>query len=157
MLSPLDIHNKEFRRGLRGYSEDEVDNFLDEVVRDFELVLKERDRLQEEIDELGRRLDQYKLVEDNLHKALLMAENTAEEVKKNAHKEAELIVREAQQRAQTIVEEARAKVRSVEAEWGDRRNSFQIWKSKVRSLLETEMRLLDSEEGRGTNAAAEGD
>lgn len=156
MLSPLEIHNKEFRRGMRGYNEDEVDNFLDEVVRDFEMVLKEKDRLQEEIDDLGRRLDQYKLIEDNLHKALLVAENTAEEVKKNAQKEAELIVREAKQQADTLVEEARAKVRSVEHEWGDSRNRFEVWKAKVRSVLEAELRLLDREEGEHGHAAAEG-
>ncbi|GAA3323178.1 hypothetical protein GCM10020331_046000 [Ectobacillus funiculus] len=42
-LTPLDIHNKEFGRGFRGYDEDEVNEFfLDQVIKDYELVLREK-------------------------------------------------------------------------------------------------------------------
>ena len=48
-LTPLDIHHKEFRHSIRGYSEDEVDQFLDEVADD--LAAREA-----EVGPLGRHL-----------------------------------------------------------------------------------------------------
>ncbi|EAG7471012.1 DivIVA domain-containing protein, partial [Listeria monocytogenes] len=44
-LSPLDIHNKEFTRGFRGYDEDEVNDFLDQIIKDYEQVIKEKKRI----------------------------------------------------------------------------------------------------------------
>lgn len=45
-LSPLDIHNKEFTRGFRGYDEDEVNDFLDQIIKDYEQVIKEKSVLR---------------------------------------------------------------------------------------------------------------
>lgn len=39
MITPLEIQNKEFRRGIRGYKEDEVDEFLDKIILDYEKLL----------------------------------------------------------------------------------------------------------------------
>ena len=48
MLTSADIHNKEFGWSFRGYNEDEVDAFLDEIVNDFDLLVRENERLREE-------------------------------------------------------------------------------------------------------------
>ena len=48
-LSPLDIHNKEFTRGFRGYNEDEVNEFLEQIIKDYELILKEKKELEEKL------------------------------------------------------------------------------------------------------------
>ncbi len=48
-LSPLDIHNKEFTRGFRGYVEDEVNEFLDQIIKDYEILLREKKELEEKI------------------------------------------------------------------------------------------------------------
>ena len=46
-LSPLDIHNKEFSRSMfRGYDEDEVNEFLEQVLKDYENVLEEKKTLE---------------------------------------------------------------------------------------------------------------
>ena len=45
-LTPMDINNKEFKKGIRGYSVEEVDEFLDEVVENYEEVYKENSRLK---------------------------------------------------------------------------------------------------------------
>jgi cell division initiation protein len=152
-LTPLDIHNREFRRGFRGYDEDEVDEFLDEVVRDYEQVIKERDRLKDELASAERRLEQYRQLEDSLQKALLVAQKTSEEMAENARKEADMIVREARLEAERLLEEARAQVRSIEQQWADRRHQMRIWEAKVRSMLESQLKLLDElaseEEGPG--------
>ena len=49
MLTPLDIHNKDFKRSFRGYDEDEIDDFLDQVVNDYEKLYRDNDKLKKEL------------------------------------------------------------------------------------------------------------
>lgn len=144
-ITPNDIHNREFRRGFRGYAEEEVDEFLDEVVREFEALLRERDQLRQQADEAERQIAQFKQIEEHMQRALVIAQQSAEEVRAAAQREAELVVREAQQRAEQILDEARHSVREVERDLSDRRRDLDVWKARVRSLLESELALLADE------------
>ncbi len=146
-LTPNDIHNKEFHRGFRGYAENEVDEFLDEVVREFEVLLRERQELRLQAEESEQRLSRFQEIEEHLQKALVLAQQTAEEVRQNAQREAELIAREAQQRADQMLEEARSQLRMLERDLLERRRELDVWKAKVRSLLESELALLADESG----------
>ena len=94
-LTPLDIHNKEFSRGFRGYDEDEVNEFLDRIIKEFEALIREKKELEEEIESLNERLEHFSNIEETLKKSIFIAEQTAEEVKQNANKEAQLIIKEA--------------------------------------------------------------
>lgn len=143
-LTPLDIHQKEFKRGFRGYDEDEVDTFLDEIIRDYEATLKERDHYKDQVAELNRRVEQYHQLEQNLQRALVVAQSTAEEVKAAAHREAELIIREAEQRASEATEQAKHRVVDVERRAEELRQELQIFKAKVRSMMQTQLELLDA-------------
>ena len=58
-LTPTDINNKEFKRGIRGYSVEEVDEFLDEVVESYEEVYKENSRLKESLSRVNEKLEHY--------------------------------------------------------------------------------------------------
>lgn len=51
-LTPLDIHNKEFKRSFRGYDVDEVNDFLDQIIKDFELLTREKLELEQQVEEL---------------------------------------------------------------------------------------------------------
>lgn len=89
MLTPMDIHNKEFKRSFRGYNEDEIDEFLDQVVNDYEKLYRENDRLKEEVERIQKNIEQYQRLEKNLQDTLLVAQKTAEEVVATAKKNAE--------------------------------------------------------------------
>ncbi|MGB9867266.1 MAG: DivIVA domain-containing protein [Bacillota bacterium] len=145
MLTPLDIHNKEFRRSFRGYNADEVDEFLDEVVRDFEIMIKENNELKERLGELDSEVARLKKLEETLNNTLVVAQATAEEVKSNAHKEAELIIKEAQQQAAALIEEARQKCKQQEAELERLRAEFQTFKARMRALLQSYLDMLEGE------------
>ena len=101
-LTPVDIHNKEFSRSFRGYDEDEVDQFLDLIVEDFERLYKENLELKERVSLLKEQADYYKSMEATLRDTLVTAQKTAEEVEASAHKNAELIIKEAEQEAQKL-------------------------------------------------------
>ncbi|HHV80019.1 MAG TPA: DivIVA domain-containing protein [Firmicutes bacterium] len=145
MLTPLDIHNKEFRRSFRGYNEDEVDEFLDQVVRDFEIMTKENAELKERLAELDSEVARFKKLEETLNNTLVVAQATAEEVKNNAHKEAELIIKDAQRQAAEILEEARRKYRECEASFENLKGEIQTFKARMRAMLHSYLELLDEE------------
>ncbi|HLT55141.1 MAG TPA: DivIVA domain-containing protein, partial [Bacillota bacterium] len=85
-LTPLDIHNKEFTKSFRGYDEDEVNEFLDQVVKDYEIVIREKRALEEKVNQLNERLNHFTNIEETLNKSILVAQETAEELKSNAAK-----------------------------------------------------------------------
>ncbi len=53
-LTPLDIHDKEFKRSFRGYDVDEVNDFLDQIIKDFEFLIREKQQLEQQVEELQR-------------------------------------------------------------------------------------------------------
>jgi cell division initiation protein len=83
-LTPLDIHNKEFNRGFRGYDEDEVNEFLDQIIKDYEQVIREKKEIEERVHELTEKLGHFTNIEETLNKSILIAQETAEDVKRNA-------------------------------------------------------------------------
>jgi cell division initiation protein len=156
VLTPLDIHNQEFRRVLRGYSEDEVDDFLDRVVADFEALLKENAQLKDEVEALRARVEQYRQLESTLHGALIVAQETAEEVKQNARKEAQLIVREAEEEAARRLAGSEARVRETQERLAQLQREAIAFRAQLRSQLESQLRLLADIPAAPAAAAAEG-
>ena len=130
-LTPMDIHNKEFTRKFRGYHEDEVDQFLDKIVDDYERLYKENIELKDKVNALGDQINQYKTMESTLKETLVTAQKTADEVTALARKKAELILKEAEEQARHVVESANDHVVEIRREF--------------RSLLETQMELVSGD------------
>lgn len=116
MITPMDIHNKTFSKKLRGYADDEVNSFLEEVASDYERIYREHREMGEQMDSLKSRLAHYEKMEATMSSTLVMAQETAENVKTTAKKEADVIVREAQNKAAQIVAGAEAARRKMNAD-----------------------------------------
>ena len=147
MLTPLDIHNKEFKRSFRGYNEDEIDEFLDKVVKDYEQLYSENVDLKDNIDKLKTKVEHFQHLENTLHNTLVVAQETAEEVKLNAKKEAELILKEAKVNGQRLIDEANSKVKEKVTEYEEVNQRSQLYRARMRTLVLTQLELLkDSDE-----------
>lgn len=146
MLTPLDIHNKEFRKVLRGYDEAEVDEFLDRVVKDYEALYKDVGSLKDRLAVYEERVAQYHDMEDTLKKTLIVAQETADHLKVNARREGELILKEAEIKAGKIVDEAMGRAREIIADNDEIRKQAMVFRTKLRSLLQAQLELLDSQE-----------
>ncbi|HWR41308.1 MAG TPA: DivIVA domain-containing protein [Patescibacteria group bacterium] len=144
MLTPLDIHNKEFKRSFRGYNEEEVDEFLDQVVKDYESNYQENIELRETVERLNSKLEHYQHMENTLHTTLVIAQETAEEVKLNAKRETELLHKETEIRAQRMLEDATAKVRNMAAEYEEIQKQAQVFRTRMRTLLQAQLSMLDN-------------
>ncbi|MGI6527236.1 MAG: DivIVA domain-containing protein [Caldicoprobacterales bacterium] len=142
-LTPMDIHNKEFSRSFRGYKEDEVDLFLDNIVDDFEKLYKENIELKDRINSLADQINQFRTMEKTLKETLVTAQKTADEVTAVAQKKSELIIREAEERARKIREDADKDVIEANREQFEIRRQIKILKSKIRSLLESQIEQIE--------------
>lgn len=145
-LTPLDIHNKEFSRSFRGYDEDEVNEFLDQIIKDYEAMIRDIKRLEEENAELKEKLAQYAELEETLHKSIVVAQEAAEALKGNARKESQLIIREAEKNADRIINEALMKSRAIMAEIEELKKRVVVYRTRFRTLLEAQLEMLESDE-----------
>src|SRR5690242_11807347 len=98
-LTPLDIHNKEFGRRIRGYDEDEVNQFLDQIIKDYEVIIRENKELQTQIASTQDKLNHFSTIEETLSKTIIVAQQAADELRSNSKKEAQLIIKEAEKNA----------------------------------------------------------
>ena len=82
-LTPMDINNKEFKRVLRGYCPEEVDEFLDQIVEEYEILFKENTALKEKLENSNDKIEHYSKIENTIQNTLLLAQNTAEQDRKS--------------------------------------------------------------------------
>lgn len=143
MLTPMEIHNKEFKKVMRGYKEDEVDEFLDKVVTDFERLYRENGELKDKLSAINDKVDTYSLMEKTLQNTLVVAQTTAEEVVVNARKKSEGIIREAEEQAKKIVDDANKGVLDIHKEYENLKKEVQIFKTRFKTLLEAELETLN--------------
>ena len=149
----MDIHNKDFKRSFRGYDEDEIDDFLDQVVNDYEKLFRENDRLKEDLERSKKDNEQYQQLEKNLKDTLLVAQKTAEEVTTNARKNAEEMRentakecqnmrREAEMHAKSQLDEAADRVRAIVAEYDRLVREKNQFLRKIKVAMESELAVL---------------
>lgn len=142
MITPKDIHDKEFKRSLRGYDLDDVDQFLDLIIKDLEELYKENASLKEERDIIKKKIDQYSEMEGNLNRALLLAEKTAESVKSEAIAEKDRILDEARTKAGQILDKAKDDAKSfntvnldlIEKSENFRKNLVELFEKQISSI-----------------------
>jgi len=151
-LTPLDIRHKEFKRGMRGYVDGEVDEFLDEVADEFERLFKENIELSERGEALQEKIDHYRSLEETLQNTLVAAQRSAEELRANAQKEAQLMLSEAELKARQMVNESYADKQAVEKQIVVLRSSEEDFRFKFRSLLEGYVKQLSEIDDRSRKA-----
>jgi len=146
VLSPMDIHNKEFTRGFRGYNEDEVNEFLDRIIKDYEMTIRDKKELEKEVEELNEKLGHFENIEETLNKSILVAQETAEEVKASARKEAKLIIKEAEKNADRIIDEALGKSRKIAMETEELGRQAKVFRTRLKMLIEAQLDMVNNED-----------
>jgi len=135
MLTPVDFGTIVFQRSFRGYNKDEVQDFIERITRDYEYLYRENLDLKEKIEGLSQKLNQYTLIEETLRNAMVMAQDTAAEVKKSAREQADLTIKEAQLRSEQIKtgikEEIQAELRNLAL----LKNQAEFFKCQFKSFL----------------------
>jgi cell division initiation protein len=141
-LTPLDIRHKEFKRGMRGYADVEVDEFLDQIADEYERLFKENIDLQDRVEALDEKIAGYRRIEETLQKTLINAQASAEEQKQNANKQAQLVLQDAELKARQLVNEAYSERQAIEQSMAKLRSAEEDFRFKFRQLLDGYLRQL---------------
>lgn len=143
-LTSIDINNKEFKRSMRGYNLDEVDEFLEKVSEDYEAIYKENATLKERISVFEDKLDHYSKIEATIQSTLLLAQNAAEQAKITAQNEAELIIRNANESAKKILDKAHSDVLQINDEFDKTKQEFLKFRTKFRNFMVSQLEMFES-------------
>jgi cell division initiation protein len=146
VLTPLDIQNKKFNKTFRGYDSADVDQFLIEVAKNYERLLQENMDLKENVERVTIKLEHYQHMEATLHSTLVIAQETAEEVKLNAKRECELMMKEMEVRGQRMLDDAATKVRRMNVEYEEMRKHAQVFRIRQKTLLAAQLEMLKKDE-----------
>jgi len=137
MISPIEVRRREFSKSLRGYSRDEVDSFLSSVSDEFERLYRENAELKEAIQKAELEMSKYRKLEETLNQTLLLAQQTAEEIKANAHKEAQL-----------MIEGARQKIKETFTAYEEILKRLNIYRTEIRSYINSQVEFMDRHDRR---------
>lgn len=152
MLTPMDIHDHQFKKSFRGYSENEVDDFLDKIVIDFEKLLNETERLKNELYANRKELEKYRGLEKTMNDTLIVAQRTADDVISNAKKNAENIKEQAARECQQIRDQAQFEGKQIVDAANKKRDAIltdyarlirerNTFLAKMRTILESELAI----------------
>jgi cell division initiation protein len=145
-ITSMDISNKEFRKVIRGYDCDEVDEFLDKIAEDYEAMYKENSSLKEKLASYNDKLEHYAKMETTIQNTLLLAQNAAEQAKQSAQKEAEIALKNANESAQKIIDKAHNDVLQIHDEYEAIKQEFLKFRSKFRSFMTSQLEMFNSME-----------
>ena len=143
MLTPIDIQKQDFDVSFRGYNADEVDDFLDMVGSDYEKLYKENIELKDRVSSLQASVEQYKTLESTLKDSIILAQKSAEEIKKNASERADNMMNDAQNKASDIIRQTNNDILAKKKELADLRMEIDAYKSQVKNTCSRVVELLD--------------
>ncbi|MBA7499555.1 Cell cycle protein GpsB [subsurface metagenome] len=145
-ITPMDIEQQEFTRSFRGYNEEEVDDFLDKIVKDYEELINENVRLNEEIERMQEKLKEFSEIEETLRSALLNAQKSAEEMKGRVESEAKIIIEKAELEAKSLKQQVFQREDLVKNEINNLRRYKFTFKEKFKSMLNLYLKMIENEE-----------
>ncbi len=142
-VTPLDIRRKEFKRSMRGYADEEVDVFLDEVADEFERLFQENAEMHDRLERQEEQLEANAQIRTALEKTLVSAQLQADQMTANARKESELVMRDAELQARKIVSESYGETQKVQQALVQLKHLEEDFRFKFQSLLEAHLKLLN--------------
>ncbi|MCL5985932.1 MAG: DivIVA domain-containing protein [Actinobacteria bacterium] len=152
MLSPKEIQEKEFSMAVRGYNPQQVDEFLDYLVAEFEKLIEENNRLKSQ-DETVKTVDtDSEKIKVALQNALLSAQLAAEDIKEKANLEAKKIIEEANNKVTMLEQNILQERDRLDEEVKNLKAAKEEIGYKLRALLNSYIKMLDSLEFGGEEA-----
>lgn len=103
MITAMEIRNQQFKKAFRGYEKNEVKNFIMQLAQDYENLYSENAQLREKIQRVEYEIEKYRKIEETMNNSLILAQQTAEDLKNNARKEADLILEQSKNRIAEIL------------------------------------------------------
>ena len=131
---------------MKGYDIDDVEDFLEQLLADYEALYKENAEIKDKFNAMQESISYYKSVEEGINKTIENAQSTADNMKEVAKREAETIKQEAEADARRHIEELNNEIRRKEELLEDKKKQMQIYRIRVSSMLEAQLKILNEDE-----------
>ena len=135
---------RKFSTSINGYRKEEVNNFVGEVAKEYESMLNNLKNKDQEILSLKEELEHYKNMEATLNRAILVAEDASNNIKKLAREEYKGIVEDAKRNASRIVNDALIKAQNVEQEAETLKRRVIIFKKRFKAAVEEQLEVIEN-------------
>lgn len=145
MLTPVEIQAKTFKSGGLGYDKKDVESFMREVNRSYEILYRENMELKDKVAVLNEGIQYYKSIEKTLQKALVLAEKTAETTKEAANKDAKRIEKEAKVKANILLADAKNELENLHNKTIALLQQYEKYKAQFKNLAQAQIDLLETD------------
>lgn len=142
-ITPLDMRNANFNTTMRGYSRDEVDEYLQGSSESLELALQEKAELQQALSDLQEKHDRLAELEDDLKSTLLDAKQTANSILKNAQEDAKKILADAQADAESLESDSQRQVAQMRERVNEISEVRDEYHQRLKSVISSHLEILD--------------
>lgn len=134
---------EKFSTSFSGYKKEEVNKFLDNVIKEVETMLNNMKSKDLEIEKLKSELERYKNLESTFNRALLLAEDSGQQIRNTARNESQHIIEDARRNADRIINNALIQADSTKRDAERLKRNIITFKRRLRDILETQMNLVD--------------
>ena len=134
---------KKFSTSTNGYDKMEVNAFVNEIITEYEKMLNNLKARDAKIKYLQEKLKQYESMENTLHKALLVAEDSSTQIRKLAKEEANMIIADAKKNASRIVNDSLLKAEKVDLETEQLKQRLKLYKSRIKQTIEEQLTMVE--------------
>jgi cell division initiation protein len=132
-----------FNTSIPGYNKDEVNKFVTEVTNEYENLLNKLKESDVKVASLSAELEHYKQMENTLNRAILLAEESTQNIKKASYDESKVIIEDAKKNASSIVNNALIRSERIETKAEDLRRKVISFKKRFRNLVEENLDEID--------------
>lgn len=134
---------KRFTIKENGYDIEEVNKFVDIVIRKLEMLNNENITYKNKISSLEKKLEDVGSIDKKLSNAILAADDAAEQMKRIAKAESTMMIEDAKRNANAIIHEALIEAEKTQNEAATLRKNIIVYKNRVTSLLKAQLEIAD--------------
>lgn len=134
---------EKFSTTFSGYKKEEVNKFLDDVIKQVETMINNMKAKDLEIEKLKSELEHYKSLESNFNRALLLAEDAGQQIRNSARSESTKLIEDAKRNADRIINSALLEADTARRDAERLKRNIITFKRRLRDILETQMSLVD--------------
>ncbi len=142
-VTPLDIIQKQFSPARRaGYESDEVRQFLEAVRESMEELLKESQRLREQVAQRDAEIEELRSKESDIKSTLMLARRLSDDMERASRRESDVLIGEARLEAERILMAVSDERRELQADILRLRSGRNRLIADLRAVIETQSRAL---------------
>lgn len=141
---------KKFSRSIHGYNVNEVNRFVDDVIRRVEAIIKEEESIKKElldkdakIKVLETTIENHKNIERELNSRVNISLDERDYIKKLAISERDAIINDARKNANRIISDALVRAEKVEQDSLILKKNINLFKNRMRMMINEQLNIID--------------